>query len=417
MSRTDPVTEGLDVYLVGGAVRDRLLGRAIKERDWVVVGATPTEMERRGFRPVGKDFPVFLHPDTHEEYALARTERKTARGYHGFSFHAALDVTLEQDLARRDLTVNAMAERPDGTLVDPFHGQRDLEQRLLRHVSPAFREDPVRILRLARFAARYAPLDFRPAEETLELARGMVADGEVDALVPERVWQEMVRALAEERPSAFIKVLRDCHALARLFPAVDALFGVPQRPEYHPEVDTGVHTLMVLDQAAALSDSTEVRFAALMHDLGKGITPREEWPRHVGHERRGVPLVRELCRRYKVPNDHRNLALLATEHHLVVHRAAELRAETILKLLERCDAFRRPERFQELLLACEADARGRTGFERKPYPQRSLLSRCLQAALAINGKAFAAQGLQGKEIAEAIRQARLETIRACRKEA
>ena len=416
MSGTDPVTDGLDLYLVGGAVRDRLLGRPVKERDWVVVGATPEEMQRRGFRPVGKDFPVFLHPHTHEEYALARTERKTARGYHGFSFHAAPDVTLEQDLARRDLTVNAMAERPDGRLVDPFHGRKDLEQRLLRHVSPAFREDPVRILRLARFTARYAPLGFRPADDTLSLARTMVDDGEVNALVPERVWQEMDKALGEAQPSAFIQVLRDCAALSRLFPALDALFGVPQTPEHHPEVDTGLHTLMVLDQAAQLSDSTEVRFAALMHDLGKGITPPEAWPRHIGHERRGVPLVRELCSRYRVPNAHRDLALLATEHHLVVHRAADLRPETILKLLERCDAFRRPERFRDLLLVCEADARGRTGFEDRPYPQRPLLSRCLDAALTVSGRDYVDQGLQGKAIARAIRQGRIEAIRACRAE-
>lgn len=416
MTGTDPATDGLDIYLVGGAVRDRLLRRPVKERDWVVVGATPAQMEQRGFRPVGRDFPVFLHPQTHEEYALARTERKTARGYHGFSFHAAPDVTLEQDLARRDLTVNAMAERPDGTLVDPFDGQADLERRLLRHVSPAFREDPVRILRLARFTARYAPLGFRPAEETLGLARSMVEDGEVDALVPERVWQEMDKALAETAPAAFVQVLRDCHALARLFPALDALFGVPQRPEYHPEVDSGIHTLMVLDQAAALSEDTAVRFAALMHDLGKGVTPRGALPRHVGHERCGVPLVRELCERYRVPNAHRDLALLATEHHLVIHRAEELRPETVLRLLERCDAFRRPERFRDLLLVCEADARGRTGFESRPYPQRPLLERCLEAALAINGREFAAQGLEGKAIARAIRDARIAAIRTSREQ-
>ncbi|MCC5858588.1 MAG: multifunctional CCA addition/repair protein [Ectothiorhodospiraceae bacterium] len=404
----------MEIYLVGGAVRDRLLGRPVTERDWVVVGATPQEMERRGFRPVGRDFPVFLHPETHEEYALARTERKTGRGYHGFSFHAAPDVTLEQDLARRDLTVNAMAERPDGGLVDPFGGRRDLERRQLRHVSPAFREDPVRILRLARFTARYAPLGFQPAAETLAMARSMVADGEVDALVPERVWQETERALAETRPAAFVRVLRDCDALLRLFPELDALFGVPQRPEYHPEVDTGLHTLLVLEQAAALSDSTAVRFAALLHDLGKGVTPRDQWPRHIGHEHRGIPLVRTLCQRYRVPNAHRDLALLAAEHHLVVHRAAELRPETVLKLLERTDAFRRPERFRELLLVCEADARGRTGFEDRPYPQRGLLLRCLEAAQEVNGRSFAAQGLQGGEIARAIQEARLEAIRRCR---
>ncbi len=414
MSRSDPLTDGLEIYLVGGAVRDRLLGRPVTERDWVVVGATPQEMKQRGFRPVGKDFPVFLHPETHEEYALARTERKTGRGYHGFSFHAAPDVTLEQDLARRDLTVNAMAERPDGSLVDPFGGRVDLERRQFRHVSPAFREDPVRILRLARFTARYAPLGFRPAQETLAMARGMVTDGEVDALVPERVWQEMERALSETRPTAFVQVLRDCDALSRLFPELDALFGVPQRPEFHPEVDSGLHTLLVLEQAAALSDSTTVRFAALLHDLGKGATPRDQWPRHIGHEHRGIPLVRALCQRFRVPNAHRDLALLATEHHLVVHRASELRPETVLKLLERTDAFRRPERFRELLLVCEADARGRTGFEKRPYPQRDLLLRCLDAALKINGRAFAAQGLQGCEIARAIQEARLEAVRRCR---
>ncbi len=416
MPTDDPAIRGLDVYLVGGAVRDRLLGLPVEERDWVVVGATPEMMLERGFKPVGKDFPVFLHPRTAEEYALARTERKTAAGYHGFAVHAAPDVTLEQDLERRDLTVNAMAETTDGELVDPFGGRNDLELRLLRHVSPAFAEDPVRILRLARFTARYTELDFRPAEETLELARDMVDAGEVDSLVPERVWQEFRRALEEPRPDAFIRVLRDCGALARLFPEVDALFGVPQPPEHHPEVDTGEHTLMVLQQAVRLGGDAEVRFAALMHDLGKGRTPPGQWPAHLGHERGGVPLVEALCERYRVPGSFRDLAVLVTREHLKCHRALELQPETVLRLLEKADAFRRPERFRKFLLACEADARGRTGFEDRAYPQAVLLFACLDAAAAVNGGRFAAQGLVGEDVGRAVREERIRRIAEARRE-
>ena len=334
----------MEIYIVGGAVRDELLGRTVADRDYVVVGATPQAMLEKGFRPVGKDFPVFLHPATNEEYALARSERKTGRGYHGFAFHAAPDVTLDDDLARRDLTINAMAKAPDGTLVDPFHGRRDLEAGILRHVGPAFAEDPVRILRLARFAARLA--DFSVAPETIELMRGMVASGEVDHLVAERVWQELAKGLMEAAPSRMFEVLRQCGALTRLLPEVDALFGVPQRADYHPEIDTGVHTLMVVDESARRGYSLPVRFAALTHDLGKATTPADLLPRHHGHEARSVRLATALCERLRVPNDCRDLALLAARYHGDVHRAAELRSSTLVTLLERTDALRRPERFQ-----------------------------------------------------------------------
>ncbi|MEJ2509473.1 MAG: multifunctional CCA addition/repair protein, partial [Gammaproteobacteria bacterium] len=363
----------MDIYLVGGSVRDKHLGLPVADRDWVVVGATAEDMLRAGYRQVGRDFPVFLHPQTGEEYALARTERKTAPGYTGFNVHAAPDVTLEQDLQRRDLTINAMAETPEGELIDPYHGMSDLQARVLRHVSPAFVEDPVRILRVARFAARLVPLGFGIAEETLALMREMVANGEVDALVPERVWAELVRALGESRPSRFFEVLRECGALARLLPEVDRLFGVPQPEQHHPEIDTGVHVMMVVDQAARLSPEPAVRFAALVHDLGKGITPREQWPRHVEHEARGVPLVEALCERYKVPNDFRDLAVLVTRYHLHYHRAAELRPGTLLDLFQSLDAFRRPERFEQFLLACEADARGRPGYEERDFDQPKIL--------------------------------------------
>jgi tRNA nucleotidyltransferase (CCA-adding enzyme) len=402
----------MKIYLVGGAVRDRLLGLPVRERDWVVVGASPEEMTRRGFRQVGKDFPVFLHPETHEEYALARTERKSAPGYHGFVVHAEPDVSLEADLARRDLTINALAEDDDGELIDPYGGCADLEARLLRHVSPAFAEDPVRILRVARFAARLAPLGFRVAEETLALMRAMVVSGEVDALVPERVWQELVRALGEDTPSRFFAVLRDCGALARLMPEIDRLFGVPQSPEPHPEIDTGVHTLMVLDQSALLSDDAAVRFAALTHDLGKGTTPREHWPRHPGHEERSEALVRGLCRRLRAPNRFGELATLTARLHGRVHKALELDAAAMLELLEQADAFRRPERFEQLLLACEADHRGRAGFEQTPYPQAEQLRGALRQAAAVDARALATQGLDGPSIAAAIRAQRLAAIAA-----
>lgn len=404
----------MQVYKVGGCVRDQLLGLPVKDRDWVVVGASPGEMIEAGFKPVGKDFPVFLHPETSEEYALARTERKTAPGYTGFVFHAAPDVTLEADLRRRDLTINAMAETEQGELIDPFYGQRDLEQRLLRHVSPAFAEDPVRILRVARFAARFADLGFKIAGETLELMREMVRNGEVDALVPERVWQETARALAEATPARFFSVLRECGALARLFPELDCLFGVPQPEEHHPEVDTGLHTLMVLTQAARLSGDPKVRFAALMHDLGKGTTPQQEWPRHIEHEARGVPLVEALCQRLKAPNEFRDLAILVTRYHLHYHRAAELRDTTLLETLQALDAFRRPERFEQFLLACEADSRGRPGFEDREYLQPKIFRAAFQAAAAIDAGELARQGLEGEAIAAELARLRTHAIHQAR---
>ena len=402
----------MKVYLVGGAVRDELLGRPAGDRDWVVVGATPIEMLDAGFVPVGRDFPVFLHPRTHEEYALARTERKTAPGYHGFAFHAAPEVTLEDDLARRDLTINAMAREEDGTLVDPHGGQRDLAGRVLRHVSPAFAEDPVRILRLARFAARFH--DFSIAPQTMQLMREMVGAGEVDALVAERVWQELSRGLMEARPSRMFEVLRECGALARLLPEVDRLWGVPQRPEYHPEVDTGVHLMMVLDMSARLGGSLPVRFACLGHDLGKGTTPADLLPRHLGHEQRSARLLRQIGERLRVPVECRELAEVVAREHGNVHRSAELNAAAVLRLLERCDALRRAERFEEALLACECDARGRAGKEDEPYPQRPRLAAALRAALSVDtapvAEAAAARGLAGPAIGEAVREARVRAV-------
>lgn len=403
---------GLRAYLVGGAVRDKRLGLPVLERDWVVIGVEPAEMERRGFKPVGKDFPVYLHPHTKEEYALARTERKIGPGYQGFAVYAAPDVTLEQDLQRRDLTVNAMAETAEGELIDPFGGLQDLEQRLLRHVSPAFAEDPVRILRLARFAARYHRLGFKVAPETMRLCQQMVTAGEVDALVPERVWQELAKALMEPSPDVFIEVLRECGALAKLMPEVDRLFGIPQPPQHHPEVDTGVHVLLALRQAAQLSDDLCVRFAVLVHDLGKGTTPASELPRHRGHEHRGVPLVEALCRRLRVPNDCRDLGRLVSKLHLHCHTALQLRPATVLKVFEQLDAFRRPQRVEQFVLACEADARGRTGLEDRDYSQADYLRQAHTAALEVSGGSFAQQGLQGQAVAQAVRQERIARIKA-----
>src|ERR1700730_16314294 len=371
------------VYLVGGAVRDRLLGLPVRERDWVVVGAQPQELEGAGYLPVGREFPVFLHPQTHEEYALARRERKVAPGYRGFTTQYTPEVTLEEDLKRRDLTINAMAESEDGQIVDPYGGQADLAARVLRHVSEAFVEDPVRILRVARFAARYADSGFRVAGETVQLMRHMTQAGEVSALVPERVWQETERALGQPRPGVVFENLRACGALAVVFPEIEALYGVPQPPRWHPEIDTGVHVMLAVRHAAKLGASGAVRFAALTHDLGKARTPRERWPSHHGHEEAGVPLIEALSARLKVPNAHRELAVLTARHHTLVHRAVELKPATLLTLLENCDAFRRPERFAELLLACEADARGRTGRENEPYPQAAYLKAALAAAAAV----------------------------------
>jgi tRNA nucleotidyltransferase (CCA-adding enzyme) len=406
----------VEIFLVGGAVRDKMLGLPVADRDYVVVGSTPEQMVARGFKPVGSDFPVFLHPETKEEYALARTERKSGRGYKGFTVYAAPDVTLEDDLRRRDLTINAMAETPDGRLIDPFGGANDLRDRVLRHVSPAFAEDPVRVLRVARFAARFAARGFTIAEETTTLMRAIVTAGELDHLVAERVWSELERALDEARPSQFFETLRVCGALARLFPELDALYGVPQPPQWHPEVDTGVHVMLVVDQAAALSSDKRVRFAALVHDLGKGTTPREEWPRHIGHEARSVTLIEALCRRIKVPNEYRELAVVVARHHGNCHRLAELRPSTVLELIEALDGFRRPERVAQFALACEADARGRTGLEDRPYPQRALLASACAAARAVDTAALAHEGAQrglsGPAIGERIRAARIEAIKA-----
>jgi tRNA nucleotidyltransferase (CCA-adding enzyme) len=405
-------------YLVGGAVRDRLLGRPVVDHDHVVVGATPDDMLARGFRPVGKDVPVFLHPDTGEEYALARTERKTGRGYHGFAFHADPGVTLEEDLARRDLTINAIAQDEDGTLVDPFHGQRDIGQRVLRHVSPAFVEDPVRLLRVARFAARFAPLGFHVAGETMALMRAMVADGEVDHLVPERVWAETRRALAEAQPSAFVRVLREAGALAVLFPEVDALYGVPQRAEYHPEVDTGVHLELVLDMAARLAPGDDlVGFCALCHDLGKACTPADVLPSHIGHEHAGVAPLRALAARLKVPAEHAALAELVCREHLNAHRALELKPATVLRLLTRLDALRRPQRLETFLTVCEADKRGRLGQAEAAYPQSGFLRATREAAGAVGANAFVERGLTGPAIGEAMEKARIVAIAAVPKPA
>ena len=398
----------VQIYVVGGAVRDELLGRPNADRDYVVVGATPESMLADGFRPVGKDFPVFLHPQTHEEYALARTERKTGRGYHGFAFHAAPDVTLEQDLARRDLTINAMARAADGSLVDPFDGQRDLSAKILKHVGPAFAEDPVRILRLARFAARFA--DFTVAPATLDLMRGMVAAGEVDHLVPERVWQELAKGLMEAKPSRMFEVLRECGALGRLLPEVDKLFGVPQRADYHPEIDAGIHTLMVVDQSALRDFPLPVRFAALSHDLGKGETPADILPRHLGHEERSVRLVEQLCTRLRVPNDCRDLALLMARYHGHVHRAADLKPGTIVTLFENTDAFRRPERFQQFLDACWCDYTGRLGWENRAYESPAYLLTALAAVNAVNAGEIARQCAERGHIPERIHEARARAV-------
>ena len=397
----------VQVYCVGGAVRDALLGLPVRDRDWVVVGSAPEEMVRQGYTPVGKDFPVFLHPDTHEEYALARTERKTARGYKGFAVYAAPDVTLEQDLARRDFTINAMAQDADGRLIDPHGGARDLQAGILRHVSPAFAEDPVRILRAARFAARFG---FAIAPETLDLMRVMVENGEVDALVPERVWQELARGLMEATPSKFFTVLRECGALARVMPEVDALFGVPQPEQYHPEIDCGIHTLMVLDDSARHGYALEVRFAALAHDLGKGNTPKEILPHHSGHEARSVALLTALCERLRVPNECRDLGLLVARHHGTIHRAKELRAATVVKVLTECDAWRRPQRFERLLEACASDIRGRTGHEQDAYPQAALWLAALHAAQAVDAGAIAAQCAEPRQIADRVRKAREQAV-------
>jgi len=402
----------MQIYKVGGAVRDRLLGRPITEVDWVVVGASAEEMQALGFRPVGADFPVFLHPQSGEEYALARTERKSGRGYGGFTFYASPSVTLEEDLIRRDLTINAMAEDEQGRLIDPYHGQRDLETRVLRHVSPAFAEDPLRVLRVARFAARYAALGFRVAPETLELMRRLSQSGELQALTPERSWKEIARALMEPSPEVFIEVLRDCGALRELLPEVEALFGVPQPAAHHPEIDTGVHVLSVLRQCAEHGQPLSVRWACLLHDLGKGLTPASEWPRHIAHEQQGLRLIAAVNARCKAPRDCQELALLVGEYHSHGHRALELKPRTLLELLQHFDIYRRPQRFEEFIAACEMDARGRLGLEQRDYSQAAYLRGAAATARAVATQPLLEQGLQGPALGQALRQERLKALKA-----
>lgn len=405
----------MQTYLVGGAVRDSLLGRKVVDKDWVVVSSTPDEMLSQGFVQVGKDFPVFLHPDSHEEYALARTERKNGNGYTGFECDSASTVTLEQDLVRRDLTINAMAMNENGELIDPFNGQIDLDRKILRHVSDAFIEDPLRVLRVARFAARYHADGFTIADETLTLMNKISASGELSALTPERVWKETARSLHEAAPQVYFETLRDCGALSVLMPELDVLWGIPNPARWHPEIDTGIHTMMVLQQAASLSDQLSVRYAALVHDLGKGLTPPEKWPSHQGHEKLGLTAIREVSERLKVPNECRDLALLVSEYHSHVHRAFELKANTILKVLNACDAWRKPERFEQLLLTCTADARGRTHFESDPYHQADYFKAALKTATEVDVQHIIAAGHQGKDIKMQLDQRRIQSIESLKK--
>ena len=402
----------MKAYLVGGAVRDTLLNLPVRERDWVVLEETPEAMLQKGFTEVGKDFPVFLHPKTKDEYALARTERKTTHGYKGFAVYATPDVSLEEDLLRRDLTINAMAMLDNGEIIDPYGGQEDLKNRVFRHISPAFCEDPVRVLRIARFCARYQHLGFHIAPETQKLMQDMVTQGEINHLVPDRVWAETAKALSEQSPSAYFQALRDCGALARIFPEIDALFGVPQTAVYHPEIDTGIHTLMVLDQAVLLSDKTTVRFAALTHDLGKALTPRANWPSHHGHETLGLAPITQLCARLKIPNNYKELAALVSEFHTHIHKAFELTEKTILKVFKRCDAFRRPGRFHDLLLCCEADSKGRYGFEENAYPQADFFKEALSSANAVTVEDLISQGFKGKQLGIQIDLHRCNNIKA-----
>jgi tRNA nucleotidyltransferase (CCA-adding enzyme) len=400
----------MEIYLVGGAVRDKLLGFPVKERDWVVIGETPESMIKEGFRPVGKDFPVFLHPQSHDEYALARTERKTAPGYKGFAIHASPEVTLEEDLKRRDLTINAIAMTRDGKLIDPYGGQEDLTKRIFRHISPAFAEDPVRILRVARFAARYAHLGFMLSEETKKLMQSMVAAGEVDYLVAERVWAELYKALNEQNPTAFFYTLKGCDALEKIFPEINCLFGVPQPEIYHPEIDTGLHSMLSLQQATYLSSNPEVRFAALVHDLGKGVTPKENWPHHFGHEKLGLAILEKLCKRLRVPNSFKALAIQVMQYHTHCHKAFDLRASTLVDMLGHLGAFKGNSTLQKFLLACEADAKGRTGFEKAPYHQAKLLQQVALAAAAVDISTVLNSELQGEKLGDAIRQLRIKAI-------
>ena len=404
----------MHIYLVGGAVRDRLLGLAVHERDYVVVGARAEELLTLGFSPVGRDFPVFLHPDTKEEYALARIERKQGHGYTGFACYASPDVTLEDDLLRRDLTINAIAQEEDGTVHDPYGGQQDLQDRILRHVSPAFAEDPLRVLRTARFAARFHHLGFTVAPETRQLMQEMVASGELAHLTPERVWKELEKVLADDNPQIFFQVLRDCGALAVIIPELDNLFGVPARPQWHPEIDTGVHVLMALEQAALISPDCEVRFATLCHDFGKGLTPPDILPSHHGHGERGIPLIRDFCQRLRVPNDHRDLALLVSEFHSIIHIALELRSSTLLKFFDRADAWRKPERLRQLLECCRADFHGRLGFADKEYPEPDYVAEAFTAAQAVPVRPIIDAGYTGEAIRQKLGRERQVAIRAVR---
>lgn len=401
----------MQVFLVGGAVRDQLLNIKSKDKDWVVVGSSQKEMLSKGYIQVGQDFPVFLHPSTQEEYALARTERKQGKGYTGFICNSSDSVTLEEDLRRRDLTINAMAQSEDGSIIDPYGGQKDLEKKLLRHVSPAFTEDPLRVLRVARFAARYQHLGFNLAEETLELMKHITDTGELDHLVAERVCQESSRALGEESPQIFFELLRKVGALKVLFPEIDALFGIPQPEKYHPEIDCGIHTLMVLEQASKLSSNTAIRFASLTHDLGKALSDPAKLPHHYGHEKTGLKQIKALCKRFRFPNNFKELALLVSEYHTHIHKALELKPQTILKVLKQCDAFRRPERFEAMLICAKADSRGRTGYEMIDYPQADYFRETLTNTQAIQAKHLVAQGYKGKELGEKIDLERLEAIR------
>ena len=400
----------MDLYLVGGAVRDKLLGYPFTEKDWVVVGATPEELTNQGYQRVGSDFPVFLHPETKEEYALARTERKSGRGYKGFQFFTDTSVTLEQDLSRRDLTINAMAEDSQGNLIDPYNGQQDLNDKVLRHVSDAFAEDPLRVLRVARFAARYQYLGFIIAEETMSLMADITASGELQFLTAERVWTETEKALKEKSPRTYIEILRQCNALRILFPEIDQLFGVAQRADYHPEIDTGIHVLMALDQITALDDDSASRFAVLVHDLGKGITPKDILPKHTGHEERGVPLVNNLCDRLKTPNRYRELAIAVSRYHLLSHKVKELRPVTILKILKGIGALRQPEKLAQFIRCCESDARGRLGFENTVYEPGLWLTKVFEAIRSIDNQEFIQQGLSGKQLGDAIDKRRQQLI-------
>lgn len=400
----------MEIYLVGGAIRDKLLNIKVKDRDWVVVGATPQQLLAQNYRQVGKDFPVFLNPKTNEEYALARTERKSGHGYTGFDCYSAPDVSLEDDLIRRDLTINAIAQSEDGRLIDPFNGQQDINHKILRHVSPAFSEDPLRVLRVARFAARFAHLGFTIASETMALMQQLAQDGELAHLTPERVWTEMAKALNSQNPQVFFEVLRDCQALQVLLPEIDNLFGVPNPPQWHPEIDSGIHTMMVVEQAGKLTDDPVVRFAALVHDLGKALTPPEKWPSHQGHGQSGLKVINELCQRLRVPNQHRELAMLVSANHCKIHRCAEMRKDTIIKLFDQLDVWRKPERYQQFLLACEADARGRLHFETLAYPQRQTMIDYFEAAREVSVRAIIEQGISGAAIKPALFKARVAAI-------